>query len=236
MKTKFVITIPVRNANIRAASIQIGHLDPDVVLPTSYIERALRSAVQDYDDYRIIVRDDASTDGTWEIIQEVAPTLGVPIDIAQNTERLAPCGNHYQMAQLVEDDEVIVNLDGDDQLSGRNVLSILNEVYADPAVWMTYGSYGYDEVSRDPRPGIDYRGICSPMVECSRKSDFRCSHLRTYKRWLFDRINVNDLKYRGEFYPVIGDLAIMFPMIEMSGHAHSRYIHDILYLYNTVNP
>ena len=42
--------------------------------------------------------------------------------------------------------------------------------------------------------------------------------------------------YEGDFYQLICDHVTMYPMIEMAGPKHSRYIHDILYLYNAANP
>ncbi len=234
--TKFVITIAAWNANIKASTIQIGHLDPEHVLPVSYIERALLSTRQDYPHYRIVVRDDASTDGTWEKIKEMSGQLGVRTDVAHNDIRRGALANHYAMSKEVYDDEVIVNLDGDDQLAGPDVLTKLAEVYEDPDVWMTYGSFAYDEESRSKEPGVDPRGFAAPMNQHDRRAPFSCTHLRTYKRWLFDRIRVEDLKYQMEFYQWIPDLVLMYPMIEMAGPEHSRYIHDILYLYNMINP
>ena len=67
-------------------------------------------------------------------------------------------------------------------------------------------------------------------------SGFLCSHLRTYKRWLVDKIDGTDFQIDGRFYPCAGDLALMFPMVEMAGPAHARFIEDVLYLYNAVNP
>jgi len=233
---KFVITTATRNANLKASTIQIGKSDPENQLPVSYIERALLSARQDYPDYRIIVRDDASTDGTWEIIQRVAETFDVPIDIASNPQRLGTIMNHNQISKLIDDDEIIVILDGDDQLAHRDVLTRLNMEYSDPEVWMTYGSFEYDECSRSKEPGASARGFASQMNSHNRLSGFSCSHLRSYKKWLYDRIELEDLKYKDDFYPNINDYVVMFIMIEMAGAAHSRYIHDILYLYNNVNP
>lgn len=233
---KFVITIAVRNANHRASTIQIGKSDPNFQLPISYIERALNSARQNYSDYRIIIRDDASTDGTPEVIQEVIKGFDVPVDFAVNDTRIGVVANHYQMAQLIDDDEIIVILDGDDQLFGTDVLNKLDEVYSDPSVWITYGSFGYDECSRSKEPGADWRGFAGQMNVHDRTGPFGWTHLRTYKRWLFDRIRVEDLKFNGDFYQWICDHVTMYPMIEMAGPEHARYIHDILYLYNYINP
>ena len=50
------------------------------------------------------------------------------------------------------------------------------------------------------------------------------------------KINIEDmLDDDGEFYKMTCDLAIMFPMLEMAGE-NSKYIKDILYVYNNSNP
>jgi glycosyltransferase involved in cell wall biosynthesis len=220
--SKFVITITTYNAE-------------------KYIARAIITALlQTYEDYEIIVIDDCSTDNTWSEICRVlysSPQKKKVRAIRKNRTRVGVLANHYQMAQMCQDDEIIVNLDGDDQLAHEGVLNVLDTVYSDSNVWMTYGSFAYDKQSRNPDPNADPRGICSPFPpdRHDRTYFFVCSHLRTYKKWLFDRIRIEDLKKDGDFYQLAMDHALMFPMIEMSGSTHARYIHDILYFYNAVN-
>lgn len=76
-------------------------------------------------------------------------------------------------------------------------------------------------------------------ANCFRQYDkvpFVTTHLRTFKAALFKRIKKEDLLYNGEFYPVAGDLAWIFPLIEMSSKGHVRFIPDVLYYYNNYNP
>ena len=40
----------------------------------------------------------------------------------------------------------------------------------------------------------------------------------------------------GNYWDVAGDLAFMFPMFEMSGEKHYRYLSSINYIYNETNP
>lgn len=214
----FVITIPTYNAQ-------------------DYIERALESALdQDGPEFRVIVVDDHSTDNTWKAITnyEGAPNLTV----YSNAERRGALANHYFMAQLCDDDDVIVNLDGDDALDNPHVLERLAAEYADPSVWLTYGSYEYDKASRSTDPDNNPRGIAAQLNpdQHDRTSGWCTTHLRTYRKWLFDRIRLDDLKLGGDFYQLIPDLAMMFPMVEMAGSTHARYIDDILYQYNAVSP
>jgi len=223
MSNKFVITIPTFNAE-------------------KYIARAINSALnQVYDNYEVIIVDDQSSDKTWDIIYDVCyyhPNKDKIKSIRRNRNRIGVLANHYQMAQLCNEDEIIVNLDGDDELAGNLVLQKLDNTYLDPDVWITYGSFAYDMESRNPDPHADPRGFLSkaPDDRHDRSYPFIFSHLRTYKTWLFNNINVEDFKRDGQFYQMAPDLALMYPMIEMAGPQHARYIHEILYLYNACNP
>lgn len=220
--SKFVITIPTYNAE-------------------KYIRRSIISALnQNYDNYEIIIIDDCSTDGTWQRAYDTVydhPKRSIVRVLKKNRNRIGVLANHYQMSSYCEDNEIIVNLDGDDELSHPNVLNILSDIYDSSDIWMTYGSYAYDFESRNPDPQADPRGICSPIPsdKHNRTYFFVCSHLRSYKKWLFSKIKLEDLKRNGDFYQLAMDHALMFPMIEMSGPDHARYVHDILYLYNAVN-
>jgi hypothetical protein len=61
--------------------------------------------------------------------------------------------------------------------------------------------------------------------------------LRTWKSWLWKQILTEDLKdSSGNYWDNAGDLAFMFPMFEMSGDEHYKYISDINYIYNEQNP
>jgi hypothetical protein len=61
--------------------------------------------------------------------------------------------------------------------------------------------------------------------------------MRTWKSWLWKKIKEEDLKdVSGNYWSVAGDLSFMFPMLEMSGEKHFKFISDVLYIYNESNP
>ena len=69
-----------------------------------------------------------------------------------------------------------------------------------------------------------------------RKDSWRASHLRTFRRHLWDRLDPEDLKDdNGEFYKMTYDQAIMLPLLEMAGD-RCKYIPEILHVYNKQNP
>jgi glycosyltransferase involved in cell wall biosynthesis len=198
-----------------------------------WIRRCLNSIVKqdyDYNYYEVIVMDDCSTDGTWEFIQEYRDFNSV-----RNDPRLVHyISNFIKGIKMTAHDpeDIILQLGGDDYLASNDVLSHLNEVYQDPDVWMTYGQF----VPESRR----YGPYCKPIPDTRtyRKSGmWVTSHLVTCKRWLWDKIDDADLRYADGEYPNHSfDRAFMYPMIEMSGAKHIRFIEKILYVYNDVNP
>ena len=58
--------------------------------------------------------------------------------------------------------------------------------------------------------------------------------MRTFYVRLAMGIKVEDLLFEGRFFPMAGDLALMFPLFTLAGN-HSRFIPEILYIYNRAN-
>lgn len=212
-----------------------------VVIPSyknaEWYERNLNSVLgQNYENFRVIYVDDSSPDNTGNLVQsylELHDPQG-KVKLIKNEARKGALCNLYEMIHSCEDEEIIVTVDGDDWLAHSFVLQKLNEVYSDPNVWMTWGSYV--DVPQNSR------GCSKPYPENVVKNrSFRThpwcmSHLRTYYKWLFAKIKKEDLLAPdGTFFNSAWDVAKMMPMIEMCG-PRGKYIHDVLYCYNNNNP
>ena len=194
---------------------------------------------QTYKNWQIVVAVEPSEDNTYEVVREHLEghqnedwilTLG-------NTRKYVPL-NHVEsiLRCSPSNDDVIVLLDGDDMLHGANVLSYLAEVYQDENVWITWGSY---VVNTTKQRGMASQPVPKPNEDPYRgKRWWRFSHLKTFRYFLFKGIQYEDLRSleTGEYYHVAGDMALMFPMVEMAGPEHSKYIEKILYIYNRVSP
>ena len=190
---------------------------------------------QKYDNYRVVYIDDASADRTFEFVQQYCNEHNIQecITIVHNTKRVGAMANLYKAIHSCQDDEIIITVDGDDWLPHDGVLEYINKVYQDENVWITWGQFQMYP-SR-------CKGFCKDFPEevvrsnSYRKHEMPVSHLRTFYAWLFKLIDKNDLLYRGQFYPVTWDKAMMAPMIEM---ASGRYacISEVLYIYNFSNP
>jgi glycosyltransferase involved in cell wall biosynthesis len=208
-----------------------------IILTTSFncenfIEKSLFSIMsQTYKDFTCYITDDMSTDNTVEIIKKTIKNDSRFILIENKTKYYQP-GNYDQVIRGLDinDNEICVEVDGDDWLPNSHIFSNIFDVYKDENIWMTSGSFKY----HDGR-----LGFANPPTNFTniRKQVFTLSHLRTWKSWLWKKINVDDLKdENGVYWSVAGDLSFMFPMLEMSGKNHFKYIPTILYIYNESNP
>lgn len=206
-----------------------------IIIPSfqnrEWCEKTLISVLsQNYQKFRAIYTDDCSSDGTADEAERVLDKYDNDnrVKLIKNSKRLLAVQNIYNMAHSCDDDEIIVILDGDDWLSGPDVLNRLDEEYKKD-IWLTYGqyiSYHDQEIGcscQIPREVIDANAF--------RRYRWCSSHLRTFYAWLYKKIRKDDLMYNGNWMPVAGDLAIMFPMLEMAG-IKQAFIPDILYIYN----
>ena len=111
----------------------------------------------------------------------------------------------------------------------------LNSYYNDEECWMTYGSYvmhPHAVIGPEPSPYPNH------VIEQNtyRQDQWRASHLRTFRKDLWDKIDNEDLKdANGNYYKMTYDQAIMLPLLEMSGH-RCKFIPEIMHVYNKENP
>jgi glycosyltransferase involved in cell wall biosynthesis len=197
-----------------------------------YIERCLLSIMsQRFKNFTCYITDDLSTDDTKEIVKKTIQGDSRFI-LVENTTKMYQPGNYNQIinGKSIPDEEICVEVDGDDWLPNSIVFDIINDIYKDNKVWMTSGSFKYHDGRQGfAKPPSSFTNI--------RKQTFTLSHLRTWKSWLWKKIKEEDLKdENGNYWSVAGDLSFMFPMLEMSGEEHYRFLPNINYIYNESNP
>ncbi len=201
-----------------------------------YIASCLRSiASQVYKDYEVCVIDDCSSDNTWRIINDMHHRYGNSFNICRNDYRVGSAlANIVKAIELfsASKEDVLVIVDGDDWLYDVSVLNHINLVYEDKNIWMTYGQFV-------PVSGA-YPAYCQaiPDTKTYRKQKlWYASHLKTFKRGLWDKIKDADLRDKsGRYYPITGDASYMYPMVEMCGQKHMKFITKLTYVYNDRNP
>jgi glycosyltransferase involved in cell wall biosynthesis len=211
-----------------------------VVIPSyknkEWYQKNLDSVLtQDYGNFRVIFIDDASPDGTGVLVKEYLKEKDPKkrVKLIQNATRIGALGNVYKGVWLCKPYEIVVNLDGDDWFPDENVLKKLNSIYADSNVWVTYGQFVYYPcgspgwAAEVPPDIIKQNGF--------REYNWVTTALRTFYAGLFHKIKKEDLLYNGTFFTMAADLAYMWPILEMAGE-HSRFIPDVLYVYNIATP
>jgi glycosyltransferase involved in cell wall biosynthesis len=195
-----------------------------------YIKKCLDSIVnQTYKNFECVVVDDNSFDGTWEI------ALDYPFHAIQYSERHCRGGlNTKEAIDLLplDKEDIIVLVSGDDYLIDDSVMSYLNEVYQDENIYMTYGNF-------IPLSG-NYSAFCKP-IDDTRKyrhcGEWYASHIITFKKKLWDMVDDRDLRAPDGEYSHYGfDVSLLYPMIEMCGKKHLKFIDKVLYVYNDLNP
>lgn len=196
---------------------------------------------QNYTNYRILYVDDCSSDTTVDRVRSYAKQHNKEhkITLIANSERCRKMKNMYNAVHSCNDDEIIVQLDGDDWFCDTELFSHINHLYQTRDIWLTYGSYmdvpgnirGYAEATSD-------RII---REKTYRKEPWLYMPTRTFYAWLFKQIELKDFiaeqvkNYQSLFFPSADDPAFMFPMLEMSG-TRFHYIDHISYVANRNNP
>jgi len=192
---------------------------------------------QRYDNFECVLIDDMSDDSSLVAARTVIN--GDPrFRIITNKEKhyaLENIAMGIETSNKINDEDVIIVLDGDDWFISSLSLSKLNEEYANKDCWMTYGSYMFHPWAvRGPEPSEYPKEVIEK--NSFRGDQWRASHLRTFKYKLWKNIDHKDLKDSGgKYYTMAYDQALMLPMLEMAGHK-SRYIWDLLHTYNKENP
>ncbi len=194
-----------------------------------------------YAHYRIIYIDDCSTDGTAELVEKYIYDCNQQhrVVLIKNKVRKRALANLYYALQLCEPDEIVFNYDGDDWLAHDNVFALINAIYQDPNIWITYGQFQNWPTNE--------MGYCQPLsAEILQKQNFRKKwwmpgQLRTFYAWLFHQVHLKDLLFegpyfQGQFFPANSDLAIYYPMMEMAGPTHYYFIPDVIYIRNVATP
>lgn len=196
----------------------------------NYINDCIESILkQEYVHFTIYLLDDCSTDGTLDAIVFQDDR----IKMIRNSESMGAVANLYHALKTlnIEEDQVIVWVDGDDCLFGNYTLQILNYYYNEGFL-ITYGQY----IDNFGRTGL-CRNYTLDEYEDLRKATWKASHLKTFKKSLFDRFMKYDpngefLKDKdGNFFMATGDMAYMLPLLELAGYDKLKFVENVLYFY-----
>ena len=151
------------------------------------------------------------------------------VEASQQSPLMGPMANLWYFLRREDPRTIVALLDGDDELARDDALQIVAEAYRDPDVWMTYGSL----VSTDgTKLTPDYR-TAVPDVGDVRGPEC-VSHLKTFYAGLAQHLDpAQDLRRPdGTWRDVFRDGALMYPLLELAGPKHRRFIPEVLVVYH----
>lgn len=193
-------------------------------VPTTKIRRCFRSLLaQDFQEFAVIYVDAASENGSDEYVRYIGGSLFPKrLTLLRNHSPLTSMENIFIAIRKIcrNPHSVIVMLDSDDALIRKDALSIVKSMYEKGAD-LTVGTMIRTDKYKEYPVHFD-----NPRLH---RGGNVWQHLRTFRKYLFDSINPEDLKINGKWISEADDWAYMIPMVEMS--KHPMVIQDIIYFY-----
>jgi glycosyltransferase involved in cell wall biosynthesis len=194
-----------------------------------YIKNCIRTLKSQTDrDFEVYLIDDMSTDNTVEITKKLIEGDS-RFKLIVNQEKKFKLRNLNEVITQFDDEDIVIEIDGDDFLLTSDVVSDIKNIYSDGKVWLTNGSFMYS----DGNPGFSSK--CNP--ETVRKDVFLFSHLRTWKSFLWKAIPYSYLRDDdGSYFKSAADVAYTFSLLELAGYENYRFLSKLYYVYNAESP
>jgi hypothetical protein len=207
-----------------------------------WVEYNLASILnQTYTNYEVLYINDASTDNTYDQVVSIVGDLPNWTIINNETNKGATYNYFEHREEFLNDDDIVIHLDGDDWLYDETVLDKLNTFYNQHDCWMTYGGFivwnGFDAEPTLPYPQSTLFDDFVHEHKLYRKDLWRTSHMRTYRGFLFKSLPSDEMRSLtdGEYYWHASDLAFQFPFLEMCPKDKIKLIDFYAHTYNHSN-
>lgn len=212
----------------------------------NYIEKCIDSiATQDYDNYKVILINDASTDDGYKNVIKKINSLPQEISLkfigVSNEENVGAVKNQItSIRSYGEDNDIVMLVDGDDALDNNpNIFNLINNKYNEEGAEFTYGSC-WSVIDNIPLVSQPY----PPEIKKDKKyRDYHFTwkipytHLRTFRKRLIDNLSDDVFKDdEGNWFKAGGDNSTFYNIIEQADPDKVICIQDILYHYNDANP
>lgn len=213
IRNRFRIVVPFRNAGEHLAGC---------------IESL---SCQDYDNFDATFIDDCSDDGSGDRV----PTSDPRFSLVRNTERMGPLVNRTQFIVGCDPMDIVVYVDGDDQLASVDALTYLNETYNRFDCWLTYGQF----ISQKGRMGhaapyANEKQFGEVMYENTMRFPI---HPITHRAALMHHLHLMDPNWNsfrddeGKWFFYASDAVMARPLFHLAGWSRTIYIDRVLYLY-----
>lgn len=194
-----------------------------------YIEFCINSLMNQKDkDFEVYFIDDMSEDNSSDIVKNLTGSDS-RFHLIKNTEKKYKLKNMDEIISTFDDEDIIIELDGDDFLLTSDTISDIKKEYSDGKTWLTNGSFIFSNGSG----GFSDKGNPKTI----RYDVFRFSHLRTWKTFLWKSIPKNYfIDEDGTYFKSAADAAYCIPLLELSGEKHYKFLPKISYVYNGDSP
>ena len=159
-----------------------------------YLQFLKSMEFQNYSNYRVIITDDDSTDGTYDVFKEKIkhfPRLRTRTTLIKNDRNVGALGNKYlTISNHCKKGDIVFDMDADDVLIGRQVMKLMNTLYQSTGKWFIYSNFVWEKT-----PTIIVKGLSTQIKpNVFATNSYRLSEgwvtsaLRTYLRDLYIKI------------------------------------------------
>lgn len=205
-----------------------------------FIEQSIMSALtQKHNNFTLVVINDASSDNSDKIVQDLLMQNQEKIIYINNKERMGAMYNHQNaIFNYCNTEDIVIHLDGDDWFPNNKVLSYIDDFYNFHGCLMMYGQAKYFS----GREGNARPYLSKEEFDNKRNLPFFVSHIRTFRAKAFFEIKNQDPDLecfkddKNNWYSMAPDVAMMYPLLEICGYDKVKYNDKVLYIYNDSNP
>ena len=194
---------------------------------------------QNYTNYKVVLVNDASTDGTDELYRKYFEFYNIDPKkyvYVQNKIRVTALRNIYENSiKHCGLEDVVMTLDADDEFIGQNVLQVFNWGYQRKKSGVLYSNFYWYQQPSSLMYGFTSEYPAKDKDSSNyRKVAMKFSHLRSYRNELIHQIKPKDLQDKeGVFFTIAYDMALFFPLMELSCGRVNKIEGEYHYLYNT---
>ena len=137
----------------------------------NYIKNCIRTLKNQKDsEFEVYLIDDMSSDKGVELVEKLIEGDS-RFKLIVNTEKKFKLKNLDELISTFDDEDIVIEIDGDDFLLSQDVVGDIRKVYSTGNVWLTNGSFMYSNGD----PGFSSKG----NPDTIRRDVFTFSHLRT---------------------------------------------------------
>lgn len=168
---------------------------------------------QTYPNWKIIIKDDMSTDKTRAVVQHFQKSFGLSNDqlsLTTNTEKKWEVRNILESLEECEPTDIVCRLDGDDWLCDSDALTIIDH---------RYRTTGCNVLWTKHRWAFTNQNISAPLPRDANPYEHQwvSSHFKTFKKSVIERVKDENFRAAdGEYFKRIGDQAIYLPVLHQS--------------------